>query len=245
MALITTNRLFIDVEKNRAYSQFGTYNITSEPFFIQGDQCPIEVSLVRQTGVDGNPFEQVPFDAGSSFDLKIGTTTAVATQTSVAVTPSAPSAVCTNPLPYSAGSWEVYRVEITPKPAGGFFTVGSSPYVTKPLSVNATALEVLQAITAWGGLFTNDNVLVSKVGQYAWEISFQCNAFGYGVMLTASGTGLLAYDSRVLTLDMTTAGVATLLAGKASASATLDFSVTVSGETQTFLYTPCTVINDI
>ena len=54
MALITTNRLFVDVDLNRSYSQFGTFNISPQPFFIQGDQCPVEINLVRQTGLQEN-----------------------------------------------------------------------------------------------------------------------------------------------------------------------------------------------
>ena len=97
MALINRNRLFVDVELNRAYSQFGSFSTALQPFFIQGDQCPVEISLVRQTGVQGNPFEQVPFDPSSTFSLKIGNTTLVATSTNTATTPSAP-AVTLKPL---------------------------------------------------------------------------------------------------------------------------------------------------
>jgi hypothetical protein len=46
-------------------------------------------------------------------------------------------------------------------------------------------------------------------------------------------------------LDMTTAGVATLLGSNTSVEATLEFSIDVAGEVQTFLLTPCTVINDL
>jgi hypothetical protein len=245
MALITTNRLFIDVELNRAYSQFGSFNVAAQPFFIQGDQCPVELSLVRQTGVQGNPFEQVAFDATSTFALKIGTTTAVATSTTTATTPSAPAVSSTQIVAYSSTSWQVYRVEVSPKPFGGFFTLSNGTDTTQPISVNASALDVQTAVVAFGSPLTTTNTKVQKVGQYAWEVSFDGSSVGASVTLTASGTGLLAYDSRLMQLDMTAAGVATLLGSNAQVDATLEFSVTTSGQVQTFLLTPCTVINDL
>lgn len=246
MALITTNRLFVDVEQNRAYSQFGSFSISPTPFFIQGDQCPVELSLVRQTGVQGNPFEQVAFDATSTFALKIGTTTAVATSTTTATTPSAPAVTSTEIVPYSATGWQVYRVEVSPDPFGGFFTLSDATNTTKPISVNASALDVQTAICKMNpGLLSTANVLVNKVGQFAWEVSFYGAFVGVSIALTASGTGLLAFDSRLMKLDMTVAGVATLLGSASEVNATLEFSVTTSGEVQTFLYTPCTVINDL
>lgn len=245
MALITRNRLFVDVDQNRAYTQFGSFNISPEPFFIQGDQCPVELSLVRQTGQPANPFEQVEFDASATYALKIGTTTAVATSTTTATTPSAPSVTATQITTYYTNSWQVYEVEIAPEPLSGFFTLSDGTATTSPLSIEATSLEVQTAIVAFGAPYATSAVSVSKTGRYKWQVSFLCNTIGASVALTASGTGLVAFDSRVLTLDMTAAGVATLLNGAASAEATLEFSVDVSGDVQTFLYTPCTVINDL
>lgn len=246
MALITTNRLFVDVELNRAYSQFGTFNIIPQPFFIQGDQCPVEISLVRQTGVAGSPFEQVPFDAGSTFALKLGTTAAVATSTTTAVTPTAPAVTSSVIVAYSGNNWQTNRVVINPAPMGGFFTLDNGTAQTKPISVTATASDVQQAITtAFGPPYISSSVKVTQVGRYGWEVSFDGGYIGGSVTLGASSTGLLAYDSRVLTLDMTTAGVATLLAGNPSVEATLEFSIEVAGEVQTFLLTPCTVLNDL
>jgi hypothetical protein len=245
MALITTNRLFVDVEQNRAYSQFGSFSIAAQPFFIEGDQCPVELSLVRQTGVQGSPFEQVPFDPTSTFSLKIGTTTAVATSTTTTTTPSAPAVTVTNVVPFAGNSWQVDRVVISPDPIGGFFTLSDGTGTTKPISVTASALDIRDALLGLGGFFQTTSVSVRQVGQFAWEISLLCNFFGSSVTLTASGTGLLAFDSRLMKLDMTTAGVATLLNGAAQVEATLEFSVDTSGEVQTFLYTPCTVINDL
>lgn len=245
MALINRNRLFVDVELNRAYSQFGSFSTAPQPFFIQGDQCPVEISLVRQTGVQGNPFEQVPFDPSSTFSLKIGNTTLVATSTNTATTPSAPAVTVTNVVPYASNSWQVERVVISPDPIGGFFTLSDGSSTTKPISVTASALDIRDALIGLGGFFQTTSVSVRQVGQFAWEVSLLCNFFGSAVTLTASGSGLLAFDSRLMQLDMTTAGVDTLLYGASQVEATLDFSVTVSGEDQTFLFTPCTVINDI
>jgi len=251
MALITINRLFVDVEQNRAYSQFGSFSVARQPFFIQGDQCPVELSLVRQTGVQGAPFEPVAFDGSSTFNLKIGNTTLVATSTTTAVTPTAPDAYVTNLVGYISSGWEVNRLYLTPKPYSGFFTISvTNPaggvFNSNPIDINATALDIKTAITAFGTPYTDESVMVTKTGQFTWEVSFKCSLLGIISGMGATGSsGLIPFDSRVMTLDMTTAGVATLLNGAAQVEATLEFSVDTSGDTQTFLYIPCTVINDL
>jgi hypothetical protein len=247
MALITTNRLFVDVDLNRAYSQFGTFNASPEPFFIQGDQCPVEINLVRQTGVTGNPFAIVPWPVGATYALKIGTTTAVATSTTTAVTPAGPSAVTAVTTPYAGNNWQVNRVEVTPDPLGGNFTINNGSVDTSPISVFATASNIKDAIiSSWGSPYAASNVNVVQVGRFAWDVSFNNNAIGgVAISLSMGSTGLVPFGSIVMQLDMTTAGVDTLLNGAAQVEATLEFSIDVSGEVQTFLLTPCTVINDL
>ena len=244
MALITTNRLFLDVEQNRAYSKFGSFDVGNEPFFIQGDQCPVELSLVRRTGIQTSPFEEVAFPGGSTFALKIGTTTAVATSTTTATTPSAPSITVTTLVAYGAGDFETYRVSISPFPKSGYFNLSDGSTNTDQIRVDASTADIVSALQGLGATYVGA-VTVNQVGTYTWDISFNSSLVGAAVSLTADDTGVQGFDSRLMTLDMTTAGVATLLNGAASAEATLEFSITVSSEVQTFLYTPCTVINDL
>lgn len=247
MALITTNRLFVDVDLNRSYSQFGSFSVSPQPFFIQGDQCPVEINLVRQTGVQGSPFSIVTWPVGATFALKIGTTTAVATSTTTAVTPAGPTAATAVTTPYAGNNWQVNRVVIEPDPLGGNFTINNGTVDTSPISVFATAANIRDAIIAsWGPPYAASNVSVVQVSRFAWDISFNNAAIaGVAISLTMGSTGLVTYDSRLMQLDMTTAGVTTLLNGAASVEATLEFSIEVSGEVQTFLLTPCTVINDL
>jgi hypothetical protein len=247
MALITTNRLFIDVDLNRSYSQFGTFNISSQPFFIQGDQCPVEINLVRQTGLQANPFVIVTWPVGATFSLKLGTPTAVATSTTTATIPAGPSAATAVTTPYAGNNWQVNRVVIEPAPLGGNFTINNGTVDTSPISVFATAANIRDAIIAsWGAPYDSSNVNVVQVSQFAWDISFNnTDIGGVAITLTLGNTGMVTYDSRLMQLDMTTAGVATLLGSNASVEATLEFSIEVSGEVQTFLLTPCTVINDL
>lgn len=246
MALITTNRLFIDVEMNRAYSEFGSFNVVTQPFFVQGDQCPVEISLVRQTGVQEYPFELVPFDAGWYYNLKIGNTTLVATSTASAVMAANPNLTCTSVVAYAPNAWQTYKVSLDAAPFKGFFTLSDATNLTKPIPVTATALNVRDALIEFGGLYTASSVSVQKTGQYSWEVSFLCNTFGASVALISYPYGIVSYEAKVMTLDMTTAGVTTLLDGAQSVEATLEFSVNeLSGDTQTFLFTPCTVLNDL
>jgi len=247
MALITTNRLFVDIDLNRSYSQFGSFNVSSQPFFIQGDQCPVEINLVRQTGLQSNPFVIVPWPGSATYALKIGTTTAVATSTTTAVTPAAPTATTTITTPFTGGNWQVNRVVVQPDPLGGSFSISNGTSDTAPISVFATAANIRDAIIAgWNAPYAASTVNVVQVSQFAWDISFKNAAIsGAAITLTFDSTSMVPFGSVVMQLDMTTAGVATLLGSNASVEATLEFSIDVSGEVQTFLLTPCTVINDL
>lgn len=247
MALITTNRLFVDVDLNRAYSQFGTFNIIPQPFFIQGDQCPVEINLVRQTGLQGSPFVIVGWPGGATYSLKLGTTTAVATSTTTAVTPPGPTAGTAVTTPYAGNNWQVNRVQIDPDPLGGNFTINNGTVDTSPISVFATAADIKNAIlSSWGAPYAASNVNVVQVSRFAWDISFNNTAIGgVPITLTLGNTGMVPFGSIVMQLDMTTAGVATLLGSNTSVEATLEFSIDVAGEVQTFLLTPCTVLNDL
>lgn len=247
MALITTNRLFIDVDLNRSYSQFGTFNISSQPFFIQGDQCPVEINLVRQTGLQGSPFVIVDWPVGATFALKIGTPSATATSTTTAVVPAGPSAATAITTPYAGNNWQVSRVLVSPDPLGGNFTINNGSVDTSPISVFATAADIKNAIiSSWGAPYAASNVNVVQVSRFAWDISFNnSDISGVAITLTCGSTGLIGYGSRLMQLDMTTAGVATLLGSNTSVEATLEFSIDVAGEVQTFLLTPCTVLNDL
>jgi len=247
MALITTNRLFVDVDLNRSYSQFGSFNVSPQPFFIQGDQCPVEINLVRQTGVQGSPFVIVPWPGGATYALKVGTPTAVATSTTTAVTPPGANAATAVTTPWTGTNWQINRVVVSPDPLGGSFSISNGTDTTAPISVFATAANIRDAIIAgWGGTYTASTVNVVQASRFEWDISFDNLAIsGAAITLTFDSTSLVAFNSVVMQLDMTTAGVATLLGSNASVEATLEFSIDVSGEVQTFLLTPCTVINDL
>ena len=247
MALITTNRLFIDVDLNRSYSQFGTFNVSPQPFFIQGDQCPVEINLVRQTGLQGSPFVIVDWPVGATFALKIGTPSATATSTTTSTLLAGVSMGTAITTPYAGNNWQVNRVQPTTDPLGGNFTINNGTNDTSPISVFATAADIKNAIiSSWGAPYAASNVNVVQVNRFAWDIYFNNTAIGgVPITLTCGSTGMVAYSSILMQLDMTTAGVATLLGSNTSVEATLEFSIDVSGEVQTFLLTPCTVINDL
>jgi hypothetical protein len=65
--------------------------------------------------------------------------------------------------------------------------------------------------------------------------------------LTVSGSGIISFVGYSVILDMTTAGVTTLLGSASSASATLEISTTqtTGSYVQTAAQIPCTVFKDI
>jgi hypothetical protein len=65
MAINTTYKLFIDVERNSAYSAWNNFSQAPTPIFTHGDTAKLELHLVRSTGRGDFPMEDVGFQTGT------------------------------------------------------------------------------------------------------------------------------------------------------------------------------------
>ena len=110
--------------------------------------------------------------------------------------------------------------------------------IATPTPQLQTALELNASLT--------DKVTVNKVGDFTWDITYN-STLAPPLSLTVSGSGIVSFTGYTITLDMTTAGVTTLLGGAASAEATLEISTTqtTGSYVQTAAQIPCIVYEDI
>lgn len=81
----TAQRLIIDTEGGRLVGAFGPIAGVTQPSFVIGDSCPIELYLVRQPGV-GQPLVSVPFPAGAVVRCAVGVVNTQPTSGSWSVT---------------------------------------------------------------------------------------------------------------------------------------------------------------
>ena len=244
MALPTVYRFFIDYENQTAYKSFLSTEAWSTPVFIQGDAAKCEFYLVKRTGVSGLYWEAVDFDGSATYSLKLGGIFgSSASQTSSTAT-SATAATVTTIVAGSSTANEIQQIALAPEPAGGTFTVEYGGNYTTSISVDATASQLKTALDTITALTGKTNVY--KIADYVWRIEFIGTLAKTNVnAVTVQTDGVRSLAGRAMTLDLSASGVTTLVGNAASADALLEFSWTVSSETQTGFQLPCTVVNDL
>ncbi len=245
MALYTNYSLFIDVENGVASKSFQDVNQLVNPAFFKGDRSVLNVYFVKPNNYGSAPYEEVVMSGLASVNVAIGTSTAVATSTSGLTALGAATASVTTVVAYSSGVNQIDRVSIAPTPKGGNFTLIYATNVLEPLSVFASAEDMASMLVSAGG-FSASDFNVTKVGNFTWDITYD-STLAPPLTLTASGSGIISFSGYEVVLDMTAAGVATLLGSNASAEATLEISTTqtTTSYVQTAAQIPCTVYEDI
>lgn len=247
MALYTNYSLFVDVENGVASKSFQDVSPLTSPAFFKGDQSVLNVYFVKPNNYGSAPYQEVIISGLASVNVAIGTSSAVATSTTGLTALSAATASVSTVVAYSSGVNQIDRVTISPDPKGGTFSLlYGGATIIGPISVNATASEVAAIMVSDGGFAASD-FTVTKVGNFTWDIEWNAGTFAPPGALTSNSAGIISFTGYAITLDMTTAGVTTLLAGAASAEATLEISTTqtTGSYVQTAAQIPCTVFEDI
>jgi len=245
MALYTNFSLFIDVENGVASKSFQDVSPLTSPAFYKGDQSVLNVYFVKPNNYGSSPYQEVVISGLASVNVAIGTSSAVATSTTGLTALSAATASVSTVVAYSSGVQQIDRVTISPAPKDGTFSLLYNSLPIGPISVFATASDVEAAIDA-GTTGLEDKVTVTKVGDFSWQLAYDIS-LAPPLTLTAGSSGIISFTGYAITLDMTTAGVTTLLGGAASAEATLEISTTqtTGSAVQTAAQIPCTVFEDI
>lgn len=247
MALYTNYSLFVDVQNGVASSSYQDVSQVVDPAFYHGDQCVLNVYFVKPNNYGSAPYTEVDMSGLASVNVAIGTSAAVAASTSGLTALGTATGSVTTVVPYSSGVNQIDRVSINPIPKGGTFAIvygGSN--VIGPISVFASAEDFAAAMVNIG-TFSSSTFTVTKSGTFSWDIEWNGGTYSPPSGLTVNGAGIISFAGYEVVLDLTAAGVATLLAGGSSASATLEISTTQStgSYVQTAAQIPCTVFEDI
>lgn len=245
MALYTNYSLFVDVENGVASKSFQDVSPLTSPAFFKGDQSVLNVYFVKPNNYGSAPYEEVVISGLASVNVAIGTSSAVATSTSGLTALSSASASVSTVVAYSSGVSQIDRITISPAPKDGTFSLNYNSLPIGPISVFASASDVEAAIDA-GTTGLENKVTVTKVGDFSWQLTYDIT-LAPPLTLSAGSSGIISFTGYAITLDMTAAGVTTLLAGAASAEATLEISTTqtTGSYVQTAAQIPCTVFEDI
>ena len=248
MALYTNYSLFIDVENGVASKSFQDVNQLVNPAFFHNDRSVLNVYFVKPNNYGSAPYEEVVISGLSSVNAAIGVTNAL-TSTSGLTALDPATVTVTTVVSYTAGVNQIDRISINPAPKGGSFSLvydGSNLLPT--LSVNATASEVQAALESFLGTPTlTDNVTVTKVGDFTWDVTYNANTLAPPAALTALSGGIISFTGYQIVMDLTPSAIDEFLAGAASKEALLEISTTQTSPAyvQTALQIPCTVYSDI
>jgi hypothetical protein len=239
MALITTQRFFIDVDSGQAYRGWNDFSAVPTPVFYDGDTSLLEVYLVRQTNSAGFPMTSVDFPS-SSITVAVGTpgSTAAASGTSWSSI-STPTA-----------SWSSPTLTVPTTATGGSYTLtltNGSPSLTATtaaLTIDSTAADISAAIVAavnaqsgWSAA----SATVTQTGAGKFNITAKAtNSTTVYTLTIAIGTSSLTAPSGYSgEVAFTGAGVDTLLGSNAEVTSTLEVQVADSTKYQTYLQIPC------
>lgn len=245
MALYTNYSLFVDVENGVASKSFQDVSPVNSPAFYKGDQCVLNVYFVKPNNISAAPYEEVVISGLASVNVAIGTSAAVATSTSGLTPLSAATASVSTIVAYAPGTNQIDRITISQEPKGGTFSIQYGGNAIGSASVFSTATDLYNVLLNAPGI-TAGTYTVTKVGNFTWDIEWDASYVPpSGIVLGSSG--IISFAGYEVVLDMTTAGVTTLLAGASSASATLEISTTqtTGSYVQTAAQIPCTVFEDI
>lgn len=139
------------------------------------------------------------------------------------------------------GSRAVYRLNISPDPKGGTFSLGfdaltGTDVSTASIAVGSTALDVQNALSINA---LEDEVTVQQVGAYAYDIAVTVEPDTAG--LTVDDSGLLSFAGFEGDLDINTANAISYLDGADFLETTLEVEISDGAAHQTILQIPCTL----
>lgn len=240
MALIVTQKLYIDVDKGVAYARFNDFSLASEPVFYAGDTAKLQLYLVRSTRNGSYPMEDVGFPS-SSITAAIGTPggTPAASGTSWSSI-STPTATWSSPIltvPNSATSGYVTLTVSNTSP--------SLSVTTAPIALSAPATDVesaiessVNAVSGWSA--ANANVTQTGDGKYSITVTAVNSTTTYTLTLAVNSylSGVSGYEGA---LALTGSGVTTLLGSATTVESTLEVQCDTGSGYQTYLQIPCTV----
>jgi hypothetical protein len=238
MALLTTQKLFIDVDRGVAYSAWNNFSQAPNPTFYAGDTSLIELYLVRNTGRGSFPMESVAFPTSSitgAVGTPGGTPAASGTTWTAISTPAATYSAPTLTVPAAAigGSYTLTLTNTSP----------SLTAVTAPLTITASATDIQAAIEAAvngqsGWSLAAATVTQTDSGKFnvTARATNSTTSYSLTVAVTSSLVGAAGYSGEVA---FTGTGVGTLLGSALQVASTFEVQVLDGTKYQTYLQIPC------
>ncbi|CAB4192518.1 hypothetical protein UFOVP1233_43 [uncultured Caudovirales phage] len=224
MALYTNYSLFVDVVNGVASTSFQDVKPTNNLAFYNADNSQLNIYFVRPNNNSPFPYEEVDTSGVDNLLVTLGTATVTATAFSALIPLSAAASTVTTVVSYSAGVNQVMRISIGPEPKGGSFSINYDGTLLDPTSVFASAADIYNQFIDELSI-TPGSISVEKTGNFTWDITFG-QTFAPPGSLTVNDGGIVSFTGFLAVLDLTAAGVATLLGTSTSAAATLEIATT-------------------
>ncbi|CAB4147728.1 hypothetical protein UFOVP510_45 [uncultured Caudovirales phage] len=140
----------------------------------------------------------------------------------------------------TVGAKKVYRVSISPSPAGGSFIIsGTNPTGTiesGSISINATSYDVVNALPST--ISTDASVI--KSGTYSWDISISS-----ANSLAVDGSGLVGWLGVEGLLSLNTVQIHEFLNAKETAQAVIEIALSEASGQTTLVQADCTIVADL
>lgn len=251
MALSFTNySLFIDPFNQVALKDYGDLAQLPQMVFTDGDKARLEVYIIRQTNIPDVPMEILTFPTGT-VKLQVGTPgsaelISTTTATSLTATTISAGTVGSNLSPFTVGDGAVsgyFSVTITNSSPALSCTTRFLQYPIDKADMEAAIEAAVNGQSGWSladcqvlqtGISSGTISLVATQGGTVRQIS--------GVTSNITFTSnLVGLDGRRFTLDFSAAAIGTFLGTETSKDATLEVSVTDSGDKQTYIQLPITI----
>lgn len=146
----------------------------------------------------------------------------------------------TSTLIATVGAKKVYRVSISPSPAGGSFIIsGTNPTGTiesGSISINATSYDVINALPST--ISTDASVI--KSGTYSWDVSISS-----ANSLAVNGSGLVGWLGVEGLLSLNTVQIHEFLNAKETAQAVIEIALSEASGQTTLVQADCTIVADL
>ena len=116
-------KLFLDTEARNFVGGSSATLAASSPLLFEGDVENIELYFLKPTGNFSSPYEFVNYSTGITATLRLGATTAAATVTSWSAITTTVTITASEVIAGGSGTSEVQRIQMSPRPATGFYSV--------------------------------------------------------------------------------------------------------------------------
>ena len=240
MALLVTQKLYIDVDLGLAYQRFNDFSLFRKPEVYAGDTAKLELYLVRTSRNNSFPMETMDFPA-STITVAIGTpggTPAASGTTWTAIaTPAATYSAPVLTIPSSAVNGYITLTLTNTSP--------SLTATTAPINLTASSADIETAIesavNAQSGWSAAAAIITQTgPGKFTVTVSATNTATVYAltVAVTSTLTGVPGYEG---SLALTGSGVTTLLGSATEVTTTLEVQCNTGSGYQTYLQIPCTL----